>query len=176
MDQQEFEQLWPDRDGLSQDLRGRLEAAARTQSHARAFTQGGATVRDLLLNLEEVKAPANFAYRMGIYARNHSEPTRSVVERTWFRWTAVSTGLVSGAFLMMLLLGNPGALHQPGLSTPSSQLVQPTPLQEGNPAPVVADERLAAVADSTAARNDSAGPRANHPVPHYDLQRVSTSE
>ncbi|HEB83848.1 MAG TPA: hypothetical protein ENI92_02475 [Bacteroidetes bacterium] len=114
MELSEFERLWPQRDSLNEDLRNVLEEAKNEDPLCRAFADGGDTIRSLLAEMEAVEAPANFAYRMGVYARNHVRVDRPWLDRPWLRWGTVSAGVVAGAMLILLNTG----VMAPGNSPP----------------------------------------------------------
>lgn len=172
MNLQDFERLWPERDRLDPDTRAALEREMGTSRDAKAFASGGDWVRQACRDLGEEQASPDFAYRMGVYARNHLTPDTSLTERPWFRWSAVSAGLVTGALLMMLVVGGP--VKDAGV--PQAQLQDAS--QESLPAalPVTHGSELATANDSLMAEPDSSLQQPNLPQPNWELQRVSTTE
>ena len=176
MKQHEFERLWRERDQLDAEARARLDEEVGRNRHARSFSEGGDKIRDILLAMNDEKAPENFAYRMGIYAKNHLEPETSVASRPWFRLSAVTAGLASGALLMMLMIGGPESLTVPSFQGSGGHMAQPTQEVAPSALPVRASEDLASIADSSANAADSAGARTARNLPDFDLQRVSTAE
>ena len=180
MQKDDFEHLWSKRDELDEETRVRLEDEMKRDRFARDYTRGGEQLRSILLRMNDEKAAPNFSYQMGVYAKNHPDDDRGVVERPWFRWSAVSAGLASGALLMMLMLGGPESMMSPAFQSGAGSMAQPAgqveELREATPAPVASDNELAVNSDSTANSVDSTARRSSHPVPSFELQRVSTAE
>lgn len=175
MKQHEFERLWRERDQLDSEARARLDEEVRQNRHARSFSEGGDRVRDILLTMNDEQASENFAYRMGVYAKNHLEPESTVASRPWFRFSAVSAGLASGALLMMLMLGGPEALTVPTFQGAGGQMAQPEEVVPST-LPTTESRDLVAISDSTANAADSVRSRTARSLPDFDLQRVSTAE
>jgi len=172
MNLHDFERLWPERDRLDPDTRAALDHEVKSSRDAKAFASGGDWVREMCRDLGEEQASPDFAYRMGVYARNHLTPETSLTERPWFRWSAVSAGLVTGALLMMLIVGGP--VQQVG--APQAQLRADA--QQGPPAtlPVTNGTELATANDSLMVEPDSSLQQPNLPRPNWELKRVSTAE
>lgn len=175
MQHEDFERLWRNRDELDPETRAQLDEFVKKDRLARDFVKDGSDLRSLLLQMDDEKAASDFSYRMGIYAKNHLGPEQTVAERPWFRWSAVSAGLVSGALMMMFLLGGPESLTTPAFQG-TGMLAQPTVVDEATPAVVPTLEELAVISDSTAGDQDTVLSRSSHPVPNFELQQVSTSE
>lgn len=175
MKQHEFERLWRERDELDSAARARLDEEVRRNRHTRSFSEGGDKIRDILLTMNDEQASENFAYRMGVYAKNHLESEATVAGRPWFRVSAVTAGLASGALLMMLMLGGSESLTLPSFQGSGAEMAQPT---ESVPSalPMTESEDLASIADSSANAADSASARTARSLPDFDLQRVSTAE
>lgn len=174
MDLHEFERLWPEREHLDPETRAAVEEFAAESRDAKAFVEGGAHVRNLCLSLGEEKAADDFAYRMGIYARNHLTPERSLSEHAWFRWSAVSAGLVTGALAMMLIVGGPAQI---GVNQGMTSQASLETAVEPSETPSVGQDELAEKADSTMNQADSVSAnRPDAPQPNWDLHQVSTSE
>jgi hypothetical protein len=181
MDLHEFEQLWPRRQELDEQMQARLDEMVRTDRHCRAFARGGAWVREMTLRTGSERAPADFAYRMGVYAKNNPHEDEPMPRRGYtaggrsIAWPAVGVGLATGALLMALVsgpLGTGDALEQPGMATGAAG---GDPQLEAPPGPVSGAVEQGGVAQADSARGDSLGLQPQD-RPDWQLERVSTNQ
>ncbi|MCB2210862.1 hypothetical protein KQI52_01980 [bacterium] len=176
MDLERFEELWPKRDELDQATRDELERLAKTDKQCQAFAEGGDWVRELLLDDEPEVAPADFAYRMRVYAANHSESEAPVPERSsWLRWPVVTVGAVAGvavmAFVMFPFLQENSVATGPVAETETPAVMS----AEKMSAPESIDDGMLADAVDSSLANDSLSTH-QRDLPDYPVQTVSGGE
>jgi hypothetical protein len=176
MDLERFEELWSQRDQLDDSVRVELEQMAKSDPNCKAFAEGGDWVRSMLLDVEPEKAPADFPYRMRVYAANHSDSTPPPAEKSWLRWPVITAGAAAGVAVMVLTLSPILQQDYTATSLPGGMAEKDAP-ENVRPVPASTQETLnssmlAASTDSSKA--DSAN--AVRELPDYDLHTVSTGD
>ncbi len=181
MDIQEFEQLWPIRDELDAEAVEALGKHRLSCPKCKAFAEGGHQVRQMLADLGEEKAPADFTYRMRVYAQNHLENKQPLLEHPWLRRGMMVTGVATGVLVMVLSVGIWGTRDgqpdtvAPGsvmTGTPDSEAVSP-PTEEktargGSPTQLAAEDSDSVVSKDDSTARDASG------HPQWNPQTVST--
>lgn len=168
MDLETFEQLWRSRDQVDGDTRAELERMVQSNPQCAAFAEGGDWVRDMLQDMGELKAPADFSYRMRVYAANHPETEDPTPSRGWLRWPVVTVGAAAGVTAMFMAFG---PLVEGDMRTLGLVGAENTPEVRAASTPAVDSDQLAESADST--RTDSS--RSITSQPDWDMRTVGTA-
>ena len=178
MDLEKFEHLWSQREHLEDSVRAELDQAAKNDAKCKAYAEGGSWVHELLQDVEPEKAAPDFAYRMRVYAANHTGSNAEQSKRTWMRWPVVTVGAVVGVAAMVLTLSpilqnNTVATGVHGsVIAENEKAALPTETIAITPQPV---DRLALAASTDTLENSDSLKSVERDIPDYHLQTVSGS-
>ncbi len=177
MDLERFEELWSQRDQLEDSVRAELEQMAKSDPNCKAFAEGGDWVRSMLLEIEPEEAPADFPYRMRVYAANHSESVPPQAEKSWLRWPVITVGAAAGVAVMVLTLSPILQQNYTATSLPGGMAEKDAP-DNVRPVPAANVESmnnhlLAASTDSLA---DDSTTGIIRDLPDYPVHTVSTGD
>jgi len=169
----EFEELWPKRHELDDSLRQKLERLATTDKDCKNFVENGEWIRGICREIEPETVPADFAYRMQVYASNHMDDPEPAPKKSWMRWPAIVTGLAAGSLAMYIFVA-PMMIGDPANSSIGSQMVTSQLDESTN---IVDSVDLASVSDSLASEEDSTQiDKQSTPQPNWDIRTVSTEQ
>ncbi len=116
MDTTTFERLWLKRSQLSREQVEELEQAQESDEFCKAFAEEGGDVHTLLRRVKSEAPPADFSYRMRVYAQNNKAGGVSLFEKTTFRWAGLGVGLALGASLITIGLDGVSVTNPVGTS------------------------------------------------------------
>jgi hypothetical protein len=177
MDLERFEELWSQRDQVEDSVRAELDQMVKTDPQCKSFAEGGDWVRAMLQDTEPEKAPADFAYRMRVYAANHSESSPPQTEKSWLRWPVITVGAAAGVAVMVLTLSPVLQNNSVVTGVPVGMAEKDAPADVRPTATMTAesiDSQLLAAADDSLA-TDSLN-SLERDIPDFDIQTVSTGD